>query len=113
MFKSYLRIHKQLYGSNPNKENRPLPRKNFSSRLLNLKKAEFGGILENSSNKKGVYSYRENILRGFIAMKALESGVELQGDVPDEPKPIIWAKETRQPLVGKDFTPNIKFRGEE
>lgn len=112
MFKSYLRIHKQIYGINPKTEDRPLSRENFSARLGNLKKESYGGVLENVPNKRGLYSYRENILRGFVAMKALELGIELHGDVPDEPKPIAMAKETRQSYVGKDFTPKVKFRGE-
>lgn len=112
MFASYLRIHKQIYGNTPNKEELPLSRRNFTARLGNLKKQNYGAVLENVSNKKGLYSYRENILRGFVAMKALKFGIELQGDVPDEPKPIIRAKETRQNFANRDFTPNIKFRGE-
>tara|TARA_R110002050_G_scaffold71891_3_gene154713 strand:+ start:99969 stop:101330 length:1362 start_codon:yes stop_codon:yes gene_type:complete len=112
MFKSYLRIHKKLYGINPKAESRPLSKKSFSARLGNLKKEQYGTVLENVADKKGLYSYRENILRGFVAMKALGLGIELQGDVPDEPKPIAMAKETRQSYVGKDYTPKIKFRGE-
>lgn len=79
-----------------------------------MKKPEYGAILENVLNRKGYYSYRENILRGYVAMKALESNVELIGDVPDAPKPIAFIKQTRQYSVGQDYTPrNVKFRGEE
>ena len=114
MFKSYLRIHKQLYGSNPDPDLRPLPRDKFLARIANLKKRNYGNILENPSDRRGLYSYRENILRGFVAMKALEAGIELQGDVPDEPKvPATVGKERRQYSAGKDWTPNVKFRGEE
>lgn len=113
MFNSYLRINKQLYGHDPIEENRPLSRQNFTARLGSLKRKEYGEILENPLNRKGLYSYRENILRGYVAMRALESGVELQGDVPDEPKrPTAWGKETRRYSAGKDYTPKIKFRGE-
>lgn len=114
MFISYLRINKQLYGSNPCEENRPLSRQKFTARLGNLKKKDYGEVLENPLERKGLYSYRENILRGYVAMRALESGVELQGDVPDEPKrPTAWGKATSRYSAGKDYTPKVKFRGEE
>lgn len=113
MFASYLRINDQLYGSNPNEENRPLSRSKFTSRLASLKRKEYGAILENVSDRKGLYSYRENILRGFIAMKALKAGIELRGDVADEPKiPTALGKETHKYYAGKDFTPRVQFRGE-
>ena len=113
MYASYLRINQQIFGNNPNEENRPLPRKKFTSRLSKFRKKEFGQILEHVVDRKGIYTYRENILRGFVAMKALESGIELQGDIPDEPKmPTAVGKETRQNYAGKDFTPQVRFRGE-
>lgn len=47
-------------------------------------------------------------------MKALEGGVELQGNIPDAPKiPTALAKAKRPTSAGKDNTPRIKFRGEE
>jgi len=113
MYASYLRINQQLYGNMPTEEDRPLPRNKFTTRLSNLRKKEYGQILEHVAGRKGLYTYRENILRGFVAMKALDSGVELQGDVPDEPKrPTALGKETRQNYAGKDFTQKVKFRGE-
>ncbi len=113
MFKSYLRIHQQLYGSNPDPDSRPLPRDKFMTRVLNLKKQNYGNIIENPSERRGLYSYRENILRGFVAMKALEAGIELQGDVPDEPKvPTVIGKEKRRYSARKDWAPHVKFRGE-
>ena len=113
MYSSYLRINKQLYGKHPNEDERPLPRNKFTSRLSNFKKFEFGCILENVAERKGLYTYKENILRGFVAMKALEAGIELRGDVPDEPKkPSAIGKSTKQNYAGKDFTPKIKLRGE-
>jgi len=114
LFSSYLRIHEQLYGKDPSPEDCPLPKDKFMKRLANLKKPEYGGILESVTDRKGIYSYRENFLRGYVAMKALEAGVELQGDKPDEPKvPTAMAREKRQTSAGKDLTPNVKFRGEE
>ena len=114
MFNSYLRINRQLYGPSPEEKCRPLTRKNFVARLANLKKKDYGGILENASDRKGLYSYRENILRGYVAMRALESGVELQGDMPDPPKmPTALGREKQRLNAGKDFTPKVRYRGEE
>lgn len=114
MYSSYLRINQQLYGTSPDDQNRPLPRTKFTTRLSNLKKKEYGQILENVTDRKGIYTYRENILRGFVAMKAFEAGIELQGDIADEPKrPTALGKQTRQDYAGRDYTPNIKFRGKE
>ena len=114
MFKSYLRINEQIYGNPPPDDNRPLSRDKFTARLMNLKKKTYGNIIENVSGRKGIYTYRENILRGYVAMKAQEYGIELHGDVQDEPKkPTALGKETRQHSAGKDFTPRVKFRGEE
>jgi len=113
IFKSYLRIHEQLYGNSPPAEHRPLPRNKFSSRLSNLKKPNYGQIVENHVNRRSLLSYRENILRGYVALKALEAGIELRGDVPDEPKAFtVTARERREFAVGKDWTPKVKFRGE-
>jgi len=79
-----------------------------------VKKDDYGGILENPIDRKGVYSYRENILRGFVAMRALEEGVELQGDIPDAPKqPTAFGRDKKRLYASKDYTPRIKFRGEE
>lgn len=113
MYASYLRVNHQLYGNDPGEQDRPLSRSKFTSRLSNLRKKEYGLILENVAERKGLYSYRENILRGFVAMKALESGIELQGDVPDEPKkPTVLGREVSHNYAGKDYTPKVKFRGE-
>ncbi len=113
MFSSYIRIHQQLYGNNPDSNARPLPRAKFTARLANLKKVEYGSILENPSDRKGIYSYKENILRGYVALRALEQGIELRGDIPDEPrKPTALARGSRPSSAGKDYTPRVKFRGE-
>ncbi|QHF47211.1 hypothetical protein PspS35_26745 [Pseudomonas sp. S35] len=114
IFLSYIRIHEKLHGKNPSVEYRPLSQSSFLTKLRDLKKKQYGEIIENALDRKGIYTYRENILRGFIAMKALEGGVELQGNIPDAPKaPTAMAKAKRPTSAGKDNTPRIKFRGEE
>lgn len=114
MWKSYLRIHQAIYGESPSAENRPFDKSAFTARISALKKKSFGEILQPYMDRRGIYAYRENILRGFVAMKALEANVELQGDVPDEPKmPTAKAKVTKGQAALADWTPRgIKFRGE-
>lgn len=114
IFLSYIRIHEKIHGKNPSPEYLPLSQANFLAKLRDLKKKQYGEIIENALDRKGLYTYRENILRGFIAMKALEGGVELQGNIPDAPKiPTALARAKRPTSAGKDNTPRIKFRGEE
>lgn len=113
IFSSYLRIHEKIHGKNPPPEFLPLPQATFQIKLRDLKKKQYGAIIETALDRKGLYTYRENILRGFIAMKAQESGVELQGDVPDAPKaPTALARAKRITSAGKDNTPRVRFRGE-
>ncbi|MBK5355050.1 ATP-binding protein [Pseudomonas sp. TH41] len=114
IFLSYIRIHEKIHGKNPPPEYLPLPQPNFLVKLRDLKKKPYGEIIENAMDRKGLYTYRENILRGFIAMKALEGGVELQGNIPDAPKiPTALAKAKRINSAGKDNSPQVRFRGEE
>lgn len=114
IFLSYLRIHEKLHGKTPSPERLPLSQQSFLTKLRDLKKKQFGEIIENALDRKGLYTFRENILRGFIAMKALEGGVELRGNVADAPKvPTALAKAKRLTSAGKGSMPRIKFRSEE
>jgi len=72
IFSSYLRTHEKVHGRNPPPESLPLPQANFQAKLRDLKKKQYRSIIETALDRKGLYTYRENILRGFIAMKALE-----------------------------------------
>ncbi len=86
IFKSYLRINELLFGFEPLEEYRPIGKKQFKKILVKFKQKEFGEILELKEGREEMYSYRENLLRGYIALKAQSSGIALQGDVADEPK---------------------------
>lgn len=116
MFRSYLRIHRQFYGDDPAEDVRPLDAKKFGLRMASLRTEKLGNVLVPYLDRKGLYSYRENILRGFVAMKAYEAGVELRGDVPDEPKvPTAMGRVTRQntaSIFGGGIPKGIRFRGE-
>ncbi len=48
----------------------------FSSRIRNLLKAEYGGILK-KGKKRGYYHYREKMLRGYIRMQAEANRIEI------------------------------------
>jgi hypothetical protein len=51
----------------------------YCTRIRNLKKPACGSILV-SGNKPGLYSYRENMLRGYVRMQAEANGITLIGE---------------------------------
>lgn len=56
----------------------------FYKRILALTKPEFGEILQ--TNKNGWYSFRENVVRSYVRLRAVEAGMNLAPDmhrVPD------------------------------
>lgn len=62
----------------------------YSTRIRNLKTESCGSILEAHPKKKGMYSYREKMLRGYVRMQAEAHGIELIGEKTKE-KPIQQA----------------------
>ncbi|MNC82026.1 hypothetical protein D3C75_1353770 [compost metagenome] len=76
-------------------------------------------MLELVEGREEMYSYRENLLRGFVALKAQEAGIELQGDTPDEPKiPTAMARArfsggSKHSAYYSDPARQVKFRSEE
>ena len=70
MYQQYQSIMKQ-------RESREaLSYEKFAARIRNLVKPEFGGILK-TGQKKGFYTYREKMLRGYIRMQAEANQVEI------------------------------------
>ncbi|WP_227818248.1 AAA family ATPase [Nitrogeniibacter aestuarii] len=59
-----------------------LDRGRFSALVRKLKDASYGSVLTSVESRKGWYSYREKMLRGFVRMQAHVNGVELTGDRP-------------------------------
>lgn len=114
IYLSYLRIHEQLHGKQPSPERQPLPQNKVVESLAKLKDDNYGRILESPDRKKGYYAYRENILRGYVAMRALEQGIELRGDEPDAPRILTaMTRERRLYSAGKSHIPHgVKFKGE-
>ncbi|MES2579424.1 MAG: ATP-binding protein [Pseudomonadota bacterium] len=61
----------------------PIESAKFNLKLGQLKTSSFGEILE--SSKRGWYEYKENIVRGYVRLRAEEQGVRLQ--IEHEPTP--------------------------
>ena len=74
MYSSYQFIMNQI----PSKQ--PLDYGKYSNRIRSLKNASCGAILIPDEYKSGLYSYRENILRGFVRMQAEANGIKLAGE---------------------------------
>lgn len=70
----------------------PLDYTKFSTRIRSLKNASHGEILVPDEHKKGMYSYKEKMLRGYVRMQAEANGVELVGDTTEAtPKKLAHA----------------------
>lgn len=54
--------------------------KKFSTRIRSLKNSSHGEILIPDEHKKGMYSYKEKMLRGYVRMQAEANGIELIGE---------------------------------
>lgn len=52
----------------------------FYNRLLNLTKQSHGLILK--TNENGWYGFRENVVRSYVRLRAVEAGVDLDIDLP-------------------------------
>lgn len=80
MYTSYLYVMSEL-----NQE--PLERSKYAARVRNLQKPNFGEILK-SGPKKGIYTYRENMFRGYVRLQAESNGLRLfgrtQGERPEQ-----------------------------
>lgn len=70
---SYLRICRAL------KKEEPLPKEKFYQLLNKLKKPPHGSVLH--ANKQGWYEFSENILRGYVRLRAERAGVPIGVDL--------------------------------
>ena len=120
IFKSYLRINEMIFGNSPEGDEKPMNQKEFNKILNKFKSKSYGEILEQVEGRRGLYSYKENLLRGYVALKAMDAGIELKGDEPDQPK--ISSAMAREKFTGKfgfksaypgDPALKIRFRNEE
>jgi hypothetical protein len=59
---------------------RVLPKDQFYKRILKLTKPSHGEILR--TNETGWYAFRENVVRSYVRLRAVEAGVELDVDLP-------------------------------
>jgi uncharacterized protein len=74
MFDSYLYIMKQRAGR------LPLSLDKFKARIRALRTDRSGAILIAQDTRRGMYWYRETMLRGYVRMQAEANGIELVGD---------------------------------
>lgn len=74
MFASYIYIMKQRDGRQALSVDR------FKARIRALRAARTGEILVTEDARKGLYWYREPMLRGYVRMQAESNGIELVGD---------------------------------
>lgn len=74
MYSSYLHIMSKL----PDRSG--LDQARYGARLRSLKKESCGAILIPDPVVKGLYTYREKMLRGYVRMQAEANGVELIGE---------------------------------
>jgi Ribonuclease G/E len=69
--KSYLRIKDE-------QDEKPLPKEQFYQRLNALKRPAHGGIV--LGNRQGWYGFKENIVRGYVRLRAEREGVRIGVD---------------------------------
>lgn len=74
IFKSYQRVMRMRDGREP------LSREKFNTRMNRLKRDAHGAIL--TGNRAGWYEFTENIVRGYVRLRAEEQSVELDVDHP-------------------------------
>jgi hypothetical protein len=56
-----------------------LPYPRFKTRIRNFTKPAYGPVLVADVKRPGLYTYRENMLRGYVRMQAEANGVRLSG----------------------------------
>ena len=94
IYRSYMRIMEDC-------QKAPLDRKQFVSRLNNLKSVRHGSILR--SDKRSWYEFGENMVRGYVRLRAEEQGVRLA--LEHEPS----AEPPRLTARDKGLTPSKVF----
>ena len=57
-----------------------LDRAKYNEYVRKLKKAPYGEILEQVKGRKGWYTYKEKMLRGYVRMQAEANGIQLAGE---------------------------------
>ncbi|HLI12816.1 MAG TPA: ATP-binding protein [Alphaproteobacteria bacterium] len=79
IFESYLRIMKK-------RGTTPLSREKFNGRMNQLKKPAHASVLK--GNRQGWYEFSENVLRGYVRLRAEEQGISLGIDHPMLPRAV-------------------------
>lgn len=97
---SYLRIIRER-GARPQ-----LTSSRYSEIVRKLKHASFGQILEPIPKRKGLYTYKEKMLRGYVRMQAEANQVELSGERP-APRQIMHVGNSRTGAYGPSIPRGI------
>ena len=74
----YSRYYRELI--KPHRPEAQLTKDQFYSRILDLTKESHGEILK--TNKNGWYSFRENVVRSYVRLRAVEAKIDLDVDLP-------------------------------
>ena len=77
MYVSYKEVMKQRPGT-------PLDYEKYSTRIRNLKTKKCGEILVADQLKRGLYTYKEKMLRGYVRMQAEAHEIQLLGEQNDD-----------------------------
>lgn len=103
MYSSYNYIMEQI----PDKK--PLDQSTFGTRIRSLKKDSCGSILI-PSVKQGLYSYRENMFRGYVRLQAEAQGIKLVGTIGGKEEKQYMKVKTR-PISSKGYKNSQNFKG--
>ena len=77
MYESY-----QVIVSKRNEGRELIDRARYNAQVRKLKTAGYGSVIQQEQGRRGWYSYREKMLRGYVRMQAQANGIELTGEKP-------------------------------
>jgi len=95
IYASYRRVMEALHEE-------PLPETDFNRQLANLKSPSCGRILKGPKSRRGFYQFSENIVRGYVRLRAEDEGIELATEYSERSDTTITArpKHLYKPMPG-------------
>ena len=85
IYASYLRVMEALHEE-------PLLAKDFNRQIAALKAPACGRILKNPLKKRGFYQFSENIVRGYVRLRAEDEGIELATEYTERTEVVVTAR---------------------
>lgn len=82
-------------------------RSRVTAQLRRLREPSHGALLLAEEGRKGWYSYREKMLRGYVRMQAQLNGVELAGEKPT-PKQVMHVSNARSGYQGSTLPRGVR-----